>query len=106
MNQWPIYSHIKMAVQRTGKFPTNREIVTAFPGATLEDIREGTIEAKLQYEREWKNQKSYEQMIEENKQMMGEAMEAKDMQRAAWLGMGIIKLHKMIKDSERRNPGA
>jgi len=55
MNPWPIYSHIKRTVLRTGKFPTNREIVVAFPNATLEEMREGIIEAELAYERDWKN---------------------------------------------------
>lgn len=101
--RWQIYSHIKKAVQRTGKFPTSREVVATFPNATLEDIREGTIEAELQYEKEWKNYVSYQQMLEENKKSMDEAIKGNDMQRAAQLGIGIIKLMKMIKESEQRS---
>lgn len=54
MNPWPVYSFIKRRVLETGKFPTMQEIKKGVPGATFSEIREGIIEARIQYEREWK----------------------------------------------------
>lgn len=54
MNQWPVYSYIKRCVLETGKFPTAQEIKKSVPNATFSEIREGIIEARIQYEREWK----------------------------------------------------
>lgn len=58
MNPWPVYSFIKKQFFATGRFPTNREISSAVPGATFEEIREGRIEAEIQYNREWRHYKT------------------------------------------------
>jgi len=58
MNPWPVYNFIKNHVLQTNRFPTVQEIRRAIPGASFMEIREGIIEAKIQYEREWKHYSS------------------------------------------------
>jgi hypothetical protein len=49
MNQWPIYSFIKVVVLETGKLPTYYDISAQFPYASIWAKDEGILEFLLAY---------------------------------------------------------
>ena len=95
MNPYPVYSHIKRMVQHSGKFPTTKEIVKTFPTATVEEIREGTIEAELAYERDWKHNivPISTTLINDLKKDRDDAVRNGDLAKLADLGLSVIS-HK------------
>lgn len=62
-NRWHIYSEMKRQWWDRSHVMTVKEVVTAFPGADMEELTEGMIEFQLVYDRDLKHQQVISQEL-------------------------------------------
>lgn len=53
MNEWRIYSFMKMSWLEEGRIPTRKEIIAEFSEASMYEVQEGMIEFQIAYDRTW-----------------------------------------------------